>query len=726
MVVLDSVRYRSRQVSPVSRAGGIGVVVLAFLAGGSLPGSTAVAAEATADAYDLEEIVVTASRRSASAYAVPYAVNVQGMIELQEIRQVRTTPEALRELPGVMVQKTGHGQGSPYIRGFTGMRTLFLIDGIRLNNSTFRDGPNQYWNTVDPFSVYRLELVKGPSSVLYGSDAIGGTVNAISRAYGDIPSAQGLQTRFVVRGASAENSLVLRSEMDYSSDRVAVYGGISLKSFGDLSAGSGTGDQPKTGYDEQDANLAVRINLDDDRRLVIAVEHVNLDDAWRVHKTIFAKSWRGTTTGRELQRSLDQQRTLAYLQYQATNMSSWASDLTLSLSYQQQNEQRFRQRDANRIDRQGTDVGTLGLWGQITVPSNYGSWITGLEFYRDDVDSFRKNFDGEGNLTSTAIQGPVADNSSYLTAAAFLQNELSIGSRGSLQTGIRYTWSKADAPTVLDPQTGGVMSIVEDWGKLTGSIRYSQQLDAAGQTSLFGGISQGFRAPNLSDLTRFDSARSNEIETPTALLDHENFVTFEMGLKFIRTRFDGQLSLYYTQINDLIIRTPTGRIIDGENEVGKQNAGSGFVKGIEAQGRFQLDDAWSVFGNVTWVDGEVETFPTATSPLVDEPLDRLMPTRVYLGSRWQPVDSRGWIEALVTVSDKQDKLSTRDQADTDRIPPGGTPSYATLTLRGGWTISEHLQLALSLENVFDENYRIHGSGLNEPGRNLIMSLFWQP
>ena len=125
------------------------------------------------DGYDLDEIVVTASRRPVEAFSEPYLINARDAENLTEVRQVRTIPDAMREIPGVMVQKTGHGQGSPYIRGFTGLRTLFLIDGIRLNNSTFRDGPNQYWNTVDAFAVQRLELVKGPSSVLYGSDAIG-------------------------------------------------------------------------------------------------------------------------------------------------------------------------------------------------------------------------------------------------------------------------------------------------------------------------------------------------------------------------------------------------------------------------------------------------------------------------------------------------------------------------------------------------------------------------
>jgi hemoglobin/transferrin/lactoferrin receptor protein len=167
--------------------------------------NASVSSENTADAYDLDEIIVTASRRSEKVFAVPYTANVQDARELIENRQVRTLVDAMRELPGVMVQKTGHGQGSPYIRGFTGLRTLFLIDGIRLNNSTFREGPNQYWNTVDPFSVQRLEVVKGPSSVLHGSDAIGGTVNAITRELDDLDGKES-RGRIVLRGASAEGS----------------------------------------------------------------------------------------------------------------------------------------------------------------------------------------------------------------------------------------------------------------------------------------------------------------------------------------------------------------------------------------------------------------------------------------------------------------------------------------------------------------------------------------
>ena len=678
-----------------------------------------------ADAYDLEEIVVAASRRPENAFAMPYAVNVQGMIELQEIHQVRTIPDAMRELSGVMVQKTGHGQGSPYIRGFTGLRTLFMVDGIRLNNSTFREGPNQYWNTVDPLAVYRLELVKGPSSVIYGSDAIGGTVNAISRSYGDISAGPGTHTRVAVRAASAERSIVVRPEVGYSQGALELHAGLSLKSFGNLHAGGKSGEQPKTGYDEQDADLAARFDFDGNRSLIAAIQHVNQDNAWRVHKTVFGKSWRGTTTGDDAKRSFDQQRTLTYLQYRDNEFTSWANNLTLSVSYHQQEEERLRIRDGGQFDVQGTRVGTLGAWGQFDVPSKLGLWTTGVEFYHDDVDSFRNEFDADGNLQRAAIQGPVADDATYETVAAFLQNQISLGDSAQLITGLRYTTTNADARAVEDPVTGERTSIRGDWSKVTGSIRYSRRLGSADKTRVFAGISQGFRAPNLSDLTRFDSARSNEFEIPVAGIDDESFVSYELGAKFIRQRWDGQLSLFYTRIEDMIMRTPTGRIVDGEFEVSKQNSGRGFVKGIEAQARYRFTDDWFLFGNVTWIDGEVDAYPDVNSGAVREPLDRLMPTMLYLGARWRPESSVYWAEALVSVADRQSKLSTRDIADTDRIPAGGTPGYATLTLRGGWKFSDRLRLSLSLENVFDEEYRIHGSGLNEPGRNMIVSVFWQ-
>jgi hemoglobin/transferrin/lactoferrin receptor protein len=176
----------------------------------------------------LPEVVVTATRSEEEAFSLPYSTSVVGGADLER-RMPRTTPEALRELPSVMLQKTSHGQGSPYLRGFTGFRTLMLIDGIRLNNSTFRDGPNQYWSTVDNYALDRLEVVRGPSSVLYGSDAIGGTVNAIPLSRGAYTNGFDWDARLLYRFASAEDSHIGRAEFSGNIDEKVgfIFGGTS-------------------------------------------------------------------------------------------------------------------------------------------------------------------------------------------------------------------------------------------------------------------------------------------------------------------------------------------------------------------------------------------------------------------------------------------------------------------------------------------------------------------
>jgi hemoglobin/transferrin/lactoferrin receptor protein len=98
-----------------------------------------------------------------------------------------------------------------------------------------------------------------------------------------------------------------------------------------------------------------------------------------------------------------------------------------------------------------------------------------------------------------------------------------------------------------------------------------------------------------------------------------------------------------------------------------------------------------------------------------------MPPTAQLGVRWQNPGGRFWSEVAGDFADKADKLSADDERDTQRIPPGGTPGYAVCTVRAGVQVCNGVDLTLSVENVFDEDYRIHGSGINEPGRNIILT-----
>ena len=671
---------------------------------------------------DLGTTVVTPTLSPGDQLDAPYATHVVDQTEL-DAKGYRTLPQALRNIPGILVQETSHGQGSPYIRGFTGFRTLALVDGIRLNNSVFRPGPNQYWNTIDAFSIDSLEVVKGPSSVLYGSDAIGGTVNARTRSpwgHSDEPAISG-EVRY--RWADAAN--FDQSRIDLS----ATYGqdggvliGLTSKSFGDVHGGSQVGAQPGTGYDEFDGDLKLEHFLTPNTRITLAHQVVDQTDVPRTHKTIDGIDWEGLSSGSDLKRDLDQRRELTYFQTHMHGLDGLADEVRTSISWQTQAEDRDRIKSDGSQEFQGFVVGTLGLFAHFHKGTDTGRWTWGAEYYRDNVDSYLTK--AAGNTAADNIQGPVADDATYDTLGIFVQNELPLSEKLGTILGVRWNLARADANSVRDPLTNTRISIDDSWDAVVGSARFLYELTPE-TTNLFGGISQGFRAPNLSDLSRFDSARSNEFELPAPDLDPEYYTNFELGVKRRDNSWSSQVVLFHTLIRDKILRFPTGNTnASGEREITKDNVGNGSVEGIELGLAYRMTEQWSTFGNATYLHGKQSTYPTSAPVLEDEYLDRLMPFTAQLGLRWEDKSNELWVEGLIAHAAIGDRLSTRDVNDSTRIPAGGTPAFTTLDLRLGWQVLPNANLHLGLENLTDKDYRIHGSGLNRPGRNLTVGFGW--
>jgi hemoglobin/transferrin/lactoferrin receptor protein len=674
--------------------------------------------------YRLEEIVVTASRTQQRILELPYAIHVIAGSDLQRETISRTVPEALRDIPGVMVQKTSHGQGSPYLRGFTGYRTLFLVDGIRLNNSVFRDGPNQYWNTLDALAVARMEMVEGPGSVLYGSDAIGGTVNAIDEISCSGGAGDAWRGKLYYRYASAERANMSRVETSGSlGDRVRGKVGLSLKDFGDVIGGRDVGSQPKTGYGQYDGDLMVEVTVGPGHWITFAHQLTDLDDAWRTHKTIYGTGWEGTSIGDEKKRTLDQKRALTYLQYHASDLGRLADKAVVSLSYHRQEEDQYRVKANGRGDRQGFNVGTVGAWLQMENEGFGCHCVYGLEYYRDNVDSYLTSFDADGNTVSVEIQGPVADDATYDIMGVFLEGKVPVTGRLDATLGIRYSYAAVDAQQVKDPVTGSRISVEDSWDAFVGNGRLALPIGSERRWRVFAGVSQGFRAPNLSDLTRFDTARSNEIETPAPDLAPEHFIAYEAGLKGSSSNSTIMVAYFYTVMHDLIIRTPTGRVIGDDIEVTKRNASSGYVQGLEVEASLVVAPGVEASGGLAWLDGVGDTYPTSEADLVREPIDRLAPTTGVMSILCgDPGAGAAWLGASCRIAAAQQRLSTRDKADTQRIPPGGTPGYTVFGIRGGFRVGRHMILSLALDNITNEDYRIHGSGVNEPGRNFVSAL----
>lgn len=634
-------------------------------------------------------------------------------------RNYRTLPQALREVPQVLVQETAHGQGSPYLRGFTGFNNMLLVDDIRLNNSVFRSGPNQYWSTVDTLSLDRLEVNLGPSSALYGSGAMGGVVRTYTRSpYGELNVPTG---RLAYEYSDAGRFHIMRAESSFVGEDTSVLFGITGKDFGDVHGGKDVGRQPGTGYDEIDADLKIEHWLDDNSLLVFGHMRVDQNNVPRTHKTVNGIDWEGLSVGSDLLRNLDQNRELTYFQLKRDGLDGWIDASTTSLSWQKQSEERHRIKGSSAQEFQGFDVGTLQVFHHMFRNADSGQWTYGLDFSKDWVDSFLDK--GPAQTAADDIQGPVADDSDYQTFSVFVQDRFPVSENTNLIAGANYSHAQVNADSVRDPVLDTQTSFKDTYNATALSLQFESMLNRDQGMELYGGVSQGFRMPNLSDLTRFDSARSNEFEIPSLDLDPEHVTGVDLGLRDAKGRARYDLSVFYTDIKDGIKRSPTGNVNgDGDAEITKSNVGDGYVWGWTGMLDLDLTPSWTMHLDASYQYGEQDTFPTSAPVVESEPIDRMMPFTVHAGLKWKAPEEAGWAELMLTHASDADDLSTRDAGDSSRIPAGGTPGYSVLDLRIGKAFNRNTNLMIGVENLFDEDYRIHGSGGNRPGRGLVFGL----
>ena len=666
----------------------------------------------SAETLLLPDTVVTASRIGEASLESMSSV---GVVTAEQFREqgFRTVPEALANTPGVMVQKTTHGHGSPFIRGFTGRQNLLLVDGVRINNSTYRSGPVQYWNTVDGFSMDRLELVRSQGSVQYGSDALGGTMNILTADTGFLTADPGwfqrgnAQYRFDTNSRSHVGRIQTRFG-DGKNWGASI--GLTGKDFGDI-RDSALGRMKNTGYPEQNLDVKVETLLSPSTHLTFAHQYLNQDDVWRWHSTIYNDTpWNGTSTGSYGARIYDQERSLTYLKVAGDLIDSPVRNYSATLSFQRSQDSAFQDRSATDVRTQVIDVDTIGLDVQLESDLFDGNLVYGVDYYRDSIDSA-----GSRTGRDPRSRRPIADDSNYHLLGAFAQLRKPLSQKLEASLGARITHAEAELGKVWNPDNSADISASEDWSNIVFNARALYRLDDG--WNLYGGASQGFRAPNAHDLSGNITSRSGQEQLGALDLEPEKSWTFELGSRFTSGDISFGAAGFYTLVDDLIISVPTA---PGGNTVEATNAQEAEIIGLELEAAVRLLDNLTLSGHLTWQEGDTTSPSFLGGPSEEAPVSRLSPLLASLALRYNSPDQRWWVEGRVTAASKQDELSARDQRDTQRIPPGGTPGYLVASIRAGLQVSESLELTAALENITDEDYRIHGSGVNQPGFNAII------
>jgi outer membrane receptor protein involved in Fe transport len=655
----------------------------------------------------VDGVSVTATRFSADEFSLPIAASITSSEEFCE-RSSSTTAELLREEPGILVQKTTCGHGAPIVRGLIGKHVLLLYDGIRLNKSTFRFGANQYLNTIDHESLSKIEVIRGPSSVPYGSDAIGGTINLIPIAASSGADSLSLVPTVIGHYSSSDNGRSMHVGLRGNHRPFSSFLGITHKKRGDLRAGGHIGIQHPTGWEEVDLTSRIVCLLSRTTSITLDYVAVRQQRVPRFDKYV---------SGDFSQYIYDpQDRDLVALTFLVRTPGSVAQSLKCNLSYQHETEGRISRRSGSSVVTSDTDkISTWGGFLELSSSPVHRHWLScGCEYYTDGIESRRtERFDGDLRLVRPAFP----DNSRYRSAGMFIQDEYSITDKLRTTLGLRYSLFGLDSP--LEEPFG---SVNENYSDLTGALALSCRF--AEEFNLVLRWSRGFRAPNLNDVVVLKYSGTG-VDAPSTGLRPESCDSYEIGVKAQAPGLKGSLFCFYSQLGDLIERKPgfyDGKQFFDENGNGQKdsseydifqryNVGRSRLYGIEFDNTVSVSDVWEMRANCFWTWGE--------NQIDSEPLSRIPPLMGRAAIRMN-LGSAHWLEVFVRAAGSQRRLSPRDKEDT-RIDENGTASWATVNLRSRIRIGQ-LGLNATLENIADTAYKEHGSGVYSPGRNFVLSI----
>jgi hemoglobin/transferrin/lactoferrin receptor protein len=662
------------------------VIALATLIGGAMIAPAIPADSNTPDRHPLSDLVVTATRIERSVFDTPHAVTVLDRQAIEDAN-VSSTPDLFRYAEGVYMQKTNQGGGSPFISGLTGKQVLILIDGIRQNNSYFRFGPHQYLNTIDPAMIERIEVVRGPTSVLYGSDALGGTINIITRRRTSFAEGRDVDTRLEAQTQSAAEATSFGLQLEGNVGALGFIGAARAKDYGEVDGGGDIGEQVPSGYEERNADLKFNWRLGDNSEITFGNQYVRQYDVPKTSEV---------TLGDKLQFNYEpQERLLSYLELRSEQAGPFdAMALNVSHHRQREGEEIITRAAPNLETRELTTITTLGT--SLQFSNRWGerqNFTYGLEYYHDDFDTSKHALDRLTGTWSVATPG-TPDGATYESFGAYVQDEIQVSERAELIGGVRY--SRFESAGRI-----GSTELSFDTDNVTASVNALYRLTP--RLNLVAGIAQGFRAPNMEDFFgRVDFVS----EIPNTALEPEESLTRELGLKYLTEPLSGEIFYFDTDYEGFIDRVT---IAPGVRQ--RQNLADVRIRGVEGAVQYQWNDGWLISANATWTHGKDEN--------TGEPVRRIPPLNGSVRLRHIATD-RFWLEAAAVMASKQDRLAPGDLTDP-RIPPGGTPGYAVFDLTASFSLSEHHQFWMTLENIGDKLYKTHGSGLYAPGRSLNVS-----
>jgi hemoglobin/transferrin/lactoferrin receptor protein len=634
-----------------------------------------------------------------------------------ERRPGASTGELLRDQPGVWTNGENLFYITPNIRGAFGNQTLLLVDGARLNNATLFAGDNRLFQTLDPENIDRIEIVRGPGSVLWGSDALGGLVHVFTRPPPSWPANADEKVwtgRASATLGSVDRLARYRSEAGVATEDVRVRAGVTTFSVGDTRSAGSLGVMSPSGWSGRavDGRLDYRIA---ERHLLTLEFQQHENAAGQNYEIAFS---RPTVT--------DNSRQLLLVRYDGTRLAPGVESLQAWAYVQRQHE---AQRNLASGQETTTNVLTASGDAQLRSPLGPGLRLTsGLHQHTDWAESVG---------TSGARRSRSFPTGSWINGAAFLLGEADLGSAVSLLVGARadvfYLQTDPDAAAVPAGLTEAKLRVHETTLAPTGSVGLVGHL--APWLNAVASASRGFRAPNISDQVSSGPFR-NGYSFPSPGLKPESTYNLEGGVRVqVPRRISAAITGWYTFYRDLIqseLRNPdltstdcvdsnaNGKCDANEHVYVKHNVGRAHTTGLEATITAYLPAHFAL--------SLVGTHTRARLDDTDQPISFLPPTNATVAVRYEPgrFYAELWARLVAPIAADDipcsriatDAAFHRDPRDVtspllgtltlsaDKTTCGGDyPGYVTFGARGGARVTTFLDAAIALNNLTNRAYR---------------------
>lgn len=698
----------------------------------------------------LNEVTVSVNKWEQKLNEVPNKIVKVNMRDAR-LQNPQTAADLLGSTGFVFIQKSQMGGGSPMIRGFATNRLLIVVDGVRMNNAIFRSGNLQNVISIDPLATENAEVIFGPGSIIYGSDAIGGVMDFHSLTpQFSLDKKTSTKANAVIRYSSANNERTGHFDFAIGGNRFAYVGSITNSDFGDLKMGKNGGDDSylRPAY-------AMRVNDKDsvftnsDQRVQKFTGYSQLNVLQRVRfkatdKLDFQYTFHYSGTGNvpRYDRLIETTgNTLSFAEWyygpqlwrmhalQATNRSAGGTNARIIAAYQTYEESRHDRRLNNaRIRNQVEGVHVLSFNADFNKSLNEMSeFFYGGEVVLNDVSSFTNRINiNNGAVESAPTRYPDGSTwNSYGLYASFKKNF----NRFTFNTGLRYNFVAVHTP--FDTASFRLPFSEADLkkGAITGNLGLVFRPNDKSQVNF--NFATGFRVPNVDDLSKVFESAPGQLNIPNTGLKSEYAYNFDIGYAgIISDAVKVDVTAFYTILNDAIVRRSDK--YDGQDSViyqgvkskvfSYQNAAKATVWGVQAGVDVRFARYFLASVQANWIEGK-ET---------DDAVDKDVPLRhapPFYGSghlkfnkKKLLVDFYSFWNGKISNAD----LAPSEQAKTfiyakDSNGKPYSPSWYTLNVKVGYQATPHILVTAGAENFTNQRYRAYSSGIVAPGVNFVAS-----